>query len=177
MRTALAIINQTLDEVLVEQEGEFDSDTRWAVAWFDHFGMNEGTYGIAETLSKAKNSVEALAQDGFLIAKAGKVKLLNKDELQADWDPATDKRLTVWEITHYLIRALEQHGEQGAATLLSKVGDLGEIARDLAYRLYVICERKGWPQEGLVYNTLVISWPEILRLATHARPEEQLGLV
>ncbi len=178
VRTALALINQTLDEVLVEQEGEFDSDTRWAVAWFDQFGMNEGPYGVAETLSKAKNtSVEALAQDGFLTAKAGKVKLLGRDELQADWDPATDKRLTVWEITHYLIRALEQHGEQGAASLLSKVGDLGEIARDLAYRLYVICERKGWAQEGLVYNSLVISWPEITRLASHERPEEQLGLV
>jgi putative DNA methylase len=178
VRTALALINQALDEVLVEQEGEFDSDTRWAVAWFDQFGMNEGPYGVAETLSKAKNtSVEALAQDGFLTAKAGKVRLLNRDELQADWDPATDRRLTVWEITHYLIRALEQHGEQGAATLLSKVGDLGEIARDLAYRLYVICERKGWAQEGLVYNSIVISWPEITRLASHARPEEQLGLV
>ena len=178
VRTALALINQTLDEVLVEQEGEFDSDTRWAVAWFEQFGVNEGPYGVAETLSKAKNtSVEALAQDGFLTAKAGKVRLLNRDELQADWDPATDKRLTIWEITHYLIRALEQHGEQGAATLLAKVGDLGEIARDLAYRLYVICERKGWAQEGLVYNSLVISWPEITRLASHARPEEQLGLV
>lgn len=178
VRTALALINQTLDEVLVEQEGEFDSDTRWAVAWFDQFGMNEGPYGVAETLSKAKNtSVDALAQDGFLTAKAGKVKLLGRDELQADWDPAKDKRLTVWEITHYLIRALERHGEQGAATLLSKVGDLGEIARDLAYRLYVICERKGWAQEGLVYNSLVISWSEITRLASHERPEEQLGLV
>jgi putative DNA methylase len=178
VRTALALINQTLDEVLVEQEGEFDSDTRWAVAWFEQFGMNEGPYGVAETLSKAKNtSVEALAQDGFLTAKAGKVRLLGRDELQPEWDPATDKRLTVWEITHYLIRALEQHGEHGAAILLSKVGDLGEIARDLAYRLYVICERKGWAQEGLVYNSLVISWPEITRLVSHERPEEQLGLI
>jgi putative DNA methylase len=178
VRTALALINQTLDEVLVEQEGEFDSDTRWAVAWFEQFGMNEGPYGVAETLSKAKNtSVEALAQDGFLTAKAGKVRLFGRDELQADWDPAKDKRLTVWEITHYLIRALEQRGEQGAAALLSRVGDLGEIARDLAYRLYVICERKGWAQEGLVYNSLVISWPEITRLVSHERPEEQLGLI
>jgi len=177
VRTALALINQTLDEVLVEQEGEFDADTRWAVAWFEQYGMNEGPYGVAETLSKAKNiSVEALAQDGFLIAKGGKVRLLKMDELQADWDPAKDKRLTIWEITHYLIRALEQHGEQGAAAIIAKVGDLGEVARDLAYRLYTICERKGWAQEGLAYNSLVISWPEILKLASQARPEEQLRM-
>ncbi|MFH1702833.1 MAG: DUF1156 domain-containing protein [Nitrospirota bacterium] len=178
VRTALALINQTLDEVFVEQEGEFDSDTRWAVAWFEQYGMSEGPFGVAETLSKAKNtSVDALAQDGFLIAKGGKVRLLNGDELQVDWDPKRDKRLTIWEITHYLIRALEQHGDQGAAAILAKVGDLGEVARDLAYRLYTICERKGWAQEALAYNSIVISWPEISKLASQARPEEQLGLV
>ena len=95
VRTALGIINQSLDEVLAEQEGEFDGDTRWALAWFEQFGMEEGPFGDAETLSKAKNTaVNGLVEAGIIIARAGKVRLLRRDELPADWNPATDKRLT-----------------------------------------------------------------------------------
>lgn len=167
VRTALGIINQVLDEVLAEQEGEFDGDTRWAVAWFDQFGMNEGPFGEAETLSKAKNvSVNGLVEAGVLAAKAGKVKLLGRDDLPEDWDPATDTRLTVWETTQHLIRRLDKNGETGAAELLGRLGgDLGSKARDLAYRLYAVCERKKWATEALAYNSLIISWPEIERLA------------
>jgi len=174
VRTALALINQTLDEVLAEQEGEFDSDTRWAVAWFEQFGMNEGPFGVAETLSKAKNTaVGGLQEAGILTAKAGKVRLLGRSELDGDWDPTAARRLAVWEVTQQLIRALEQKGESGAADLLRKLGSLGEVARDLAYRLYVICERKKWSQEALAYNSLVIAWPEITRLAHVPPPREE----
>lgn len=100
VRTALQLINQALDEVLAEQEGEFDSDTRWAVAWFDQYGMDEGPFGTAETLSKAKNtSVSGLYQAGLLTAKGGKVRLPRRDELPEDWNPETDIRRTVWEVT------------------------------------------------------------------------------
>ena len=109
--------------------------------------------------------MEGLAETDILIAKAGKVRLYNRNELPDDRDPLKDKRITVWEITQCLIRDLERHGEEKAAELLRKVGALGETARDLAYRLYTICERKGWAQEALAYNSLVISWPEISRLA------------
>jgi putative DNA methylase len=172
VRTALSLINQILSEVLTEQEGEFDADSRWAVAWFEQFGMDEGPFGVAETLSKAKNtSVAGMVEAGVVAARGGKVRLLGRDDLHADWDPATDERLTVWEVTQYLIRALEQHGERGAAELLKKVGGLGEVARDLAYRLYVICERKKWAQEALAYNSLVVAWPEITRLAREVSAE------
>jgi putative DNA methylase len=78
----------------------------------------------------------------------------------------TDRRLTVWEVTQHLIRALDTGGEPKAAQLLWKVGGgLGETARELAYRLFTLCERKKWHKEALAYNTLVISWPEIVRLA------------
>ena len=56
VREALELINRTLDEVLAEQEGDFDSDSRWAVAWFEQHGFDGGEYGIAETLCKAKNT-------------------------------------------------------------------------------------------------------------------------
>ncbi len=166
VRIALGIINQVLDEVLAEQEGEFDADTRWALAWFEQFGIQEGAYGEAETLSKAKNTaVKGLEDAGIVKAKSGKVKLVSRAELPDDWDPATDKRLTVWETTQHLIRILETKGEAAAAALLNKLGGLGDTARDLAYRLYSICERKKWADEALAYNSLVIAWPELSKLA------------
>ncbi|MGH9382494.1 MAG: DUF1156 domain-containing protein [Thermoanaerobaculia bacterium] len=166
VREALALINQTLDEALAEQEGDFDADTRWALAWFEQSGFAEGEYGVAETLSKAKNtSVQGLADAGILKSSRGKVRLLAPKELPADWDPATDPRLTAWEVVHHLIRALEAGGESAAAALVAKLGTKAEVARELAYRLYTLCERKKRAAEALAYNGLVQSFPEIVRLA------------
>ena len=174
VRTALVLINQALDEFLAEQEGEYDSDTRWALAWYEQFGHNEAAYGVAETLSKAKNtSVQGLAEAGILEARSGKVRLLRRDELEPSWDPEKDKRLTAWESVQHLIHALDRNGEEAAAALLSHLGGLSETARDLAYRLYTICERKGWAQHALAYNMLVVAWPRLKELA--ARTVEKQG--
>ena len=165
VRTALQLINHALDEALAEQENKFDPDTRWALAWLEQMGFNDGPYGDAETLSKAKNTaVNGLVSAGVVQAKAGKVRLLRVDELPTDWNPATDKRLTAWETAHHLIRALNT-GEVAAAHLAAQLGGEAEIARELAYRLYTICERKKRTVEALAYNGLVQSWPEIMRLA------------
>jgi putative DNA methylase len=180
VRTALGIINQVLDEVLAEQEGDFDADTRWALAWFEQFGVEEGQFGIAETLSKAKNTaVNALVEAGIVKSKAGKVRLLRRDELPDGWDPTTDTRLRHWEVVQHLIHTLETKGEAEAAKLLNRLGGMGETARELAYRLYSICERKKWADEALAYNSLVIAWPELSRLALSARvrqPQTQSDL-
>jgi putative DNA methylase len=166
VREALALINATLDEALAEQEGDFDADSRWALAWFEQQGFAEGDYGVAETLSKAKNtSVGGLATSGILESKRGRVRLLKPEELPANWDPATDPRLTAWEMVHHLIRVLGSGGESAAADLVAKLGARAETARELAYRLYTICERKKRAAEALAYNGLVQSWPEIVRLA------------
>jgi putative DNA methylase len=168
VRDALALINQTLDEVLAEQESDFDADTRWALAWFEQFGFEPGEYGLAETLSKAKNtSVQGMKDAGILDKKSpgGKVRLLRPSELPVDWDPVHDPRLTVWEVVHHLIRRLEFGGESETAELVSVLGGVAEVARELAYRLYTICDRKKRAQEALSYNALVQSWPEIIRLA------------
>jgi putative DNA methylase len=165
---ALAIINDVLDEVLAEQEGDFDSDTRWALTWFDQFGFAEGEYGVAETLANARNtSVDGMRVAGILASKSGKVRLLRPDELRADWNPDNDDRLTAWEVVHHLVRTATT-GEAKAAALVGKLGSKAEVGRELAYRLYNICERKKRPQEALAYNGLVQSWPEILRLARQA---------
>jgi putative DNA methylase len=171
VREALMLINQTLDEALAEQEGDFDADTRWALAWFEQEGFAEGEYGEAETLSKAKNTSVQGMKDADILdrrSKGGKVRLLKPAELPADWDPTTDSRLSVWAMVHHLVRVLESSGETGAAALVGKLGRRAEIARELAYRLYTVCERKKRATEALSYNGLVQSWSEISRLAREA---------
>lgn len=166
VREALALINETLDETLAEQEGDFDADSRWALTWFEQNGFAVGAYGDAEQLATARNtSVGGLVEAGVVESGRGKVRLLKPAELPAEWDPATDARLTVWEVVHHLIRALDQSGELGAAALVAKLGASAEVARELAYRLYTLCERKKRAAEALAYNGLVQSWPEITRLA------------
>ena len=167
VREALALINQTLDEALAEQEGDFDADSRWALTWFEQWGFAEGEYGVAEQLSKSKNtSVQAMSgKSGILESKRGKVRLLRSEELPPNWDPTTATRLTAWEIVHHLIRVLASGGEGAAAALVAKLGAQAEVARELAYRLYTLCERKKRATEALAYNALVQSWPEITRLA------------
>ena len=178
VRQALALINQTLDEALAEQEGDFDADSRWALAWFDQQGFTEGEFGVADVLARAKNtSVQGLVEAGILSATHGKVRLLKAEELPTDWDPATDPRLTAWEVVHHLIRVLDSSqggGEPAAAVLLGKLGAKAEPARELCYRLYTMCERKKRATDALAYNGLVQSWPEILRLAAEgATPVRQ----
>ena len=177
VRTALGLINQALDEILIEWEGEFDRDTRWAITWYEQHGHNQQKYDEALKLARARDvGIDGLQDAGLIEVMPGKVRLLKRDELDPDWDPATDKRLTVWEVTQYLIRALEKDGESGAAALAHKVGALADTARDLAYRLYQICERKKWAQEALAYNSLVIAWPEIKKLSgtvTDKAPAQQ----
>jgi putative DNA methylase len=175
VRTALALINQTLTEVLSEQEDEFDNDTRWAIAWYEQHGFEEGEFGDAELLSKAKvTSVEGLHQAGIVRRGGGKVRLFRPEELPEDWDPVRDRRFTVWEATHHLLRVYyhEKRGDVATAELLRKLGSRGELARDLAYRLFALAEKKSRSQDAQAYNALVLGWPELARLTRETRPEQ-----
>ncbi len=166
VRTALGLINEILAEILSGEESEFDSDTRFALTWFEQYGHNPGPFGDADLLARAKDTtVAGVAQAGVVLSRDGKVRLVERGELTETWDPATDTRLTVWEIAQHLIRALET-SETHAAQLLGRLGQgLGQRARQLAYLLYGVCERKRWPDEAASYNMLVTAWPEISRLA------------
>lgn len=181
VRTALQLINQALDEYLTEQEGEFDAETRFAVTWFETRAFDAGAYGEAETLAKARNvAVAGVAEAGILHSAGGKVRLLRRDELPQDYHRAKDKRPTVWEATQHLIKRLDTKGEAGAAELLATLGTMAAPARDLAYRLYTTCERKKWAEEARAYNGLVVSWPEIEKLAaqtTASSGEPQMSLL
>lgn len=166
VRTALSLINQTLDEALAHQEGDFDAETRWALAWFEQMGFDEGEFGVAEQLSKAKNTaVAVLVESGIVRSGRGKVQLVKPSELTSAWDPEIDQRLTTWESVHRLIQAQAATGEAGAAAIVAKLGSKAETSRELCYRLYTLCERKRRANDAMPYNALVQSWPEIVRLA------------
>jgi putative DNA methylase len=176
--TAMSIIRQSLSEVLREKEDAYDKYTAWAVSWFELNGTEPGAYGDAEVLSKAMNvSISAMHDEGFVKAGGNKVALVPRDELPDAWDPTTDARLTVWEITQHLIRALLV-SEESAADIARKLGsDYGDRARDLAYRLFSICEEKDWAKEAGSYNALVVAWPEIARLAAEVPSDVQESLL
>jgi len=166
VRSALGLINEVLAEVLNSEESEFDADTRFALTWFEQFGHNSGPFGDADLLARAKDTtVSGVAQAGVVSSRDGKVRLVERMDLPVDWDPAGDNRLTVWETTQHLIRALES-SEMEAAALLARMGPgLGERARQLAYLLFGLCDRKKWSDEAGAYNMLVTAWPEISKLA------------
>ncbi len=159
VRTALQLINHELDAYLAEQEGDIDSASRFALAWFEQFGFKQGDFGQADVLARAKNtSLEPLVKAGVLESGTGQVRLVSWRELDLDWEPK-GAEVSVWEATHHLIERLHNQGEMGTAKLLAKLApDLTAEARQLAYRLYSLCERKGWPDQARDYNTLVISW-------------------
>ena len=164
VRTALALINQVLDEVLVEQEGDFDADTRFCVKWFSQFGWNEAASGEADVLARATNTaVDGLVRGGVFRAVAGKARLLAPEELSISWDPLTDERVSVWEVVVRLAHALTVVGVDGAAPLFAAAGQRVDLdtAKELAYLLYALCEKKGWTDSALLFNGLGGSWSDV----------------
>lgn len=167
VRAALGMINQIQAEVLTEQEDDFDAETRWAIAWFELNGFSEGSFGDAELLTKAKTtSVTSLDQARLVLSGGGKVRLLRPEELPADWE-AVAGRLTVWGMTHHLLRVYfhQKAGDEATANLLRKFGSKGDLARDLALRLFRISEKKGLLAEAQAYNALGLGWSELAHMA------------
>lgn len=165
--TALDLINQRLGEQLSGIESELDRDSRWAVAWFESFGHTAADAGEADGLCRSKGvSLQGLREAGIIYAGGGKVRLLRREELDDDWTPEGDARLTDWEICQQLIRTQEAKGNEGLARLIKKCGTRAENGRALAYRLFDVCERKGWAKEATPYNVLVTGWGDAHRLSS-----------
>lgn len=175
VRTALQLINQVLDEFLARQEGELDPDTRAAVTWFEQHSFEEGPFGEIETLVKARNtSAGGMVQAGIAVTGGGKFRLLKRSELSKDWDPVENPRITVWDCVQHTIRVYQDEGEEAAGRLVARMGERAEDARSLMYRLFTICERKGWTEEARVYNELITAWP-VIREHSHRAGEEGKG--
>lgn len=164
VHAALIEINRALDEVLSEQEGDFDADTRFCIRWFRQFGWDEQPYGRADELSRSTTTtVEGLLRGGIFWARAGRARLLEPSDLVDKWDPSTDERISVWEVVLRLAKALNEKGVDEAARLMaaaSKRIDLDE-AKELAYLLFSVCEKRGWTQTGLLFNGLGTLWSDL----------------
>lgn len=168
VKAALQLINKELDEYLGGIQGEFDSDTRFAITWFEQNGDGAGEYGTANNIAQARGiSVESVKHAGIVESAAGKVRILKREELDPDWDPSADAHLTVWECCQHLIRKLETEGEYEAATLLKRIGPAkADAVKDLAYCLYDICSNKRKDaKEATSYNALIAVWTELTRQA------------
>ena len=155
VHTALTLINR----MLTEGGDEFDSDTQFCLGWFDEQGWATGEFGKADVLARAKGtSVDGVRDSGIVEAGSGKVRLLKPSEYSSEWSPAGDNRTPVWEALHQMIRMLHTQGESAAGSLLARMPERAEPIRSLAYRLYTLCERKGWAEEARGYNELITSW-------------------
>ena len=160
IRTALQLINRFL------AEDDFDADTQFCLHWFEQHGWSENVFGEADVLARSKStSVDGLKDAGVLHGGGGKVRLLKWVEYPTDWDPRTDARTPIWEALHQLIRALKQGGESASGTLLAAIGGKAEAVRQLAYRLYTLCERLGQAEDARAYNELITSWTGIESVA------------
>ena len=156
VRTALQLINRFL------AEDDFDHDTQFCLHWFEQHAWKEGKFGEADTLARAKGtSVDGVKQGGVLSAASGIVRLLKWSEYPTEWDPTVDSRLPIWEVLHQLIRVFKTEGESGAGALLAAIQGKAEATRQLAYRLYTLCERAGWAEDARAYNEIVTSWSAI----------------
>jgi len=163
VRTALQLINRFL------AEDDFDHDTQFCLHWFEQQGWATGKYGDADVLARAKGtSVGGLQVSGVVDSSKGELRLLKWAEMPRDWQPEKDTRLPVWEALHQMIRSLNQDGESAAGALLARMPARAEPIRALAYRLYTLCERKGWAEEARAYNELVTAWSAIEQAAGEA---------
>ena len=159
VREALAVINDVLGEVLDGEEADLDGETRFALAWYSQHGFEPGPAGDADGLARAKNtSLEGIERSGIGAARAGQFRLHRRHELDPDWSPDTDPRLTVWEAVQHLAATLER-SQAEAAQLLNRLGGYGHRARQLAYLLYRKADQAGRTEEAIAYNALIVAWP------------------
>jgi putative DNA methylase len=172
VRSALARINEILDEVLNEQEGDFDAATRFAIAWYRQHGYATGQFGVADDLARARNTaLETLVRDGILTSAAGKVTLLAPVALPEDYDVLEDDRVGVWEALHHLLAILDRDGLQTAGAFLASAQSRPdgavdfELVKELTFLLFSIAEKNGWTQDALAFNTVATAWPEIVQAA------------
>lgn len=155
VHSALTLINR----MLTEGVDNFDADTQFCLGWFDEQGWSEGDFGVADVLARAKGtSVQGVAAAGVVESGSGNVRLLKPSEYPSDWTPENDNNTPVWEALHQMIRALQSQGESAAGALLAGMPARAEHIRNLGYRLYTLCERKGWADEARGYNELITSW-------------------
>lgn len=169
VRSALARINEVLDELLTEQEGDFDPTTRFAIAWYRGNGYEAGPFGDADNLARARaTAVATLERDGILTARAGKVRLYRPAELPESYDVLADQHTSAWEALQHAIRIQESKGIPAAGAFLHEASqrpdgavDL-DLVKELAYLLFQVAEKNGWTKDAIAFNDVATSWSDLL---------------
>lgn len=180
VHSALARINEILDQVLNEQEGDFDPTSRFAIAWYRQHGYTTGQFGDADNLARARNtSVAAMDRGQILTSRAGKVALVKPADTDAGYDVAADEHTSAWEVLHHLIRLVQTEGLDPAGQLLAAAAARthgpvdADLVKELSFLLFSVAEKNGWTSDAVAFNTLATSWPDILTSARNLRPAGQ----
>jgi putative DNA methylase len=174
---ALRAINVALAEVLDEQEGELDPESRFAVRWWAAHGWNAGTFGEADKAVRPLGiSVDDVVRAQVATSKANKVQLLSWSALDRDWVPSKDVRPTAWEAVHHLAdRLIDGGGELEAGRLMGVLAGLQDSAMALVYRLHDIAAKSARTEDQERYNALISAWSELVKLsATGVSATERL---
>ncbi|MDR1422728.1 MAG: DUF1156 domain-containing protein [Coriobacteriales bacterium] len=164
VRDALLLINSTLDEVLNEQETDFDPDTRFAVKWYRSYGWGKADSGIADQLSRSTDtSIPHLERGGIFETRGGKARLLAPSELTSDWNPDDDTQISIWEAVVRLSGIMVTNGAEKVAALLPRVQTKVSLdaVKELGFLLYHEAEKKGNAEDALLFNSLVGSWGDL----------------
>lgn len=175
VRSALARINEILDQVLAEQEGDFDSTTRFAIAWYRQHGYSTGSFGDADNIARARNTaVDAMDRAGILSSIAGKVTLLPPEAMPEDYQVLSDDSVSSWEVLHHLIVFAQRDGIDAAGAFLSDARERPDIdvdlIKELAFLLFSIAEKNGWTKDAISFNAIATSWPEIVDASREPPP-------
>ena len=170
---AMIVINSEITNYLNPDASGFDAATLFCNDWFQQYGWNDGPFGTADTLARAKGtSVDRIRDAGVITAEGGKVQLLSWQDYPENYDPAADKNRPTWEACHHMIRVLKRQGEKAAGELLAKMPEEAENIRQLAYYLYTLCERKSSADDARYYNELMTSWHAIVAASLEAQQEQ-----
>jgi putative DNA methylase len=177
VRSALARINEVLDEVLSEQEGDFDATTRFAISWYRQHGYDAGVFGAADSMARARNtSVSAMERAGILTGRAGKVALLSPSTLPGSYDPVADFEISTWEVLHHLIRVLESDGVAAAGEFLAHVSSRADggidpaLIKELAFLLFSVADTKKWAKDAIAFNNVATSWGDLIDASRSGEP-------
>lgn len=164
VKDALLLINSTLDEVLGEQESDFDSDTRFAVKWYRTYGWDQANSGSADQLARSSDtSIGALERGGIFEARGGKARLLSPEQLDAEWDVQADTRISVWESTVRLSALMAKEGAEKVAEILANLQSRVDLdaVKELGFLLFHEAEKKKNTQDAILFNGLVSAWGDV----------------
>ena len=165
--------------MLGEQEADFDPDTRFAVKWYRQFGWDEATSGEADQLAQSSDTtVGGLERGGIFRAKGGRANLIAPSDLDGDWDPESDARVSIWEVTVRLAAILDTTGVDKVVQLLPRVQTRVSLdaVKELGFLLFREAEKKSSARDAGLFNALVSVWSDVAEMSRHHSRKGSKGI-